>query len=336
MIGMAVLALVFALLTQELRRRNDFRNKAVAPVPLAQRPSELLGLGYLPAGTNIVAGLHVMTLTDEAAGRVLLRRPRPNLIESLLGTLDVVGLDLADVDHVVLGCELKDFSPKLTTVIVTRKPYDPAKVEQAVQRQPVSATTFRNGPLYRFTALPGIPKLWCADRRVLVWTSLTKEDLERIPEAPKGGPAGLTPAVREALTDRLGKQSVLWAAGDLAPAIELADLLQHLGLLARDQARLIGLVRTFAAGITIRDEADLALLGEFYTGDRSATPELRRYLEGIDIKGARSVKVATPPADAKGAEAQWVSWQVHAEAEVLREAIGKLRLGPRLEKAQTP
>src|SRR5262249_34698921 len=146
---------------------NDFKSKAALPTPLAQKPAELLGLRYLPRGTNIVAGLDVKALTGDAAGRVFVREPRPELIAAMLSTLEIAGVELSDVDHVILGCELKDGPPQLTTVIVTRKPYDTAEIDQAVKRKPVSPTTYRNAPLYRFTALPGIPKLWCADPRVL-------------------------------------------------------------------------------------------------------------------------------------------------------------------------
>jgi hypothetical protein len=325
MAGMAALALVFALLTKQIRRDNDFRNKSEVSAVAAPAPAELHGLGFLPQDSNIALGVHVAALTKDAAGRALLREPHPPLLDKLLGTLDLAGLTLADVDHIVAGSEVKDLSFRLTTVIVTRDPYDIERVKQAVERRPVSASTFRKGMLYRFKDLPNVPKLWCADARVLVYTTLPTDQLERIPASVKEPRDTLMPSARTALTERLSKQSRAWIVGDLEPAKDLIALAQ-LGFLPKDQARLLGLARSFAVGVIVPESGPLTLAGDFYTATPAATQELRTLLDGVEVSGATSQKVETPPADVQAAEAQWVSWQVRADADALRDALGKLPL----------
>jgi hypothetical protein len=337
MAGMAALALVFALLTQDMRRRNDFRNKPrdESSNPAGQNPAQLLGLGYLPSGSNVAFGLHVSALTRDAVGRILLRDPYPAPLDKVLGTLEMVGLTVDDVDHVVAGGELKDLSFCLTTVIVTREPYDAERVKKAIERRPVSATTFRKGTLYRFKELPGVPKLWCAGPRVLVYTTLTTDQLERIPVNVKEPPDTLTSSARTALTERLSKQSRAWIVGDLEPAKDLIDLAQ-IGFLPKAQARALTLVRRFAVGVIVPEGETPTLAGDFYTGAAAATQELRGYLDAVKLAKAKSHKVETPPADVQAAEAQWVSWQVHADAEALRDALGTLPPAPGKTKKAGP
>jgi hypothetical protein len=334
MAGMAAFALVFALLTQSTRRGHDFKNKSDANTQLAHNPAQLLGLGFLPKGTNLVAGLHVAALRQSKAGEVLLSAPRPEIIATMLSTVDVVGLSLDDVDHVLIGCELKDVTPHLTTVIVTRRPYDAVQIREAVKRQAFSESTYRGKTLYKLTKMPQVPKLWCADPRVLVWTTLKTDDLDRIPATAQALADTLSPATQKAMVDRLAKQSRVWAVGDLEPAKDLTDLAIQFGIVPKEQARLLALVRSFAVGVMADEQDGLALVADFYTGNPAASQELWKYLEVSTVKGATSQKAAAPPADVKDAEAQWVTWQVRADAPTLREALSGVRL--RLQKDKAP
>ncbi len=332
MAGMAILGLVFALLTKDIRRRRDPARRPDVAETLPRKPSELAGLAYLLPGTNVVAGLNVTALGRDPAGQALLQEPRPGPIARLLAPLELAGLTLADVDHVVVGCVLTDITPALTTVVYTKKPYDAERVRQAVEREPVRATTVHGKPLYRFGERPQVPKLYLPADRVLIYTTLRTEDVGRIARAAADPLHALTPPARRALTERVGKQSRLWAVGDLAPAKDLTDLLRQLGALPKEQARLLELVRVFAVGIHTPEHGEPTLLAEFYTGDAAATAELKKDLEGVRLKGAKSPKVEAPPPDIAAAEAQWVSWQVRADPAALRGAIDGLRLAPRKDK----
>jgi hypothetical protein len=333
MAGMAAMTLVFALMTNQWRRDHDFKYKSNTPVHLAEEPSRLAGLGWLPKGCNVAVAVHVAQLMEDDAGLALLREPRPALLGQLLTPLAATGLTLAHVDHIIAGSELKDLSFRVTTVIVTRKPYDAAQLKQAVEQHKVKAATYRNCPLYHFTERPGT-KLWCADARVLVYTSLPTEDMERIAGTVKDPADRLTPIARDALTARLDKQSRIWAVGDLEPARDLIDALQLFAGPLKEQASLLTLVRAFDVGITVGAKQSITVASDFYTGNPKATQELRKYLEGTVISGAKSQKVETPPADLHAAEAQWVSWQLRGDVDALREAIGKLGLGTGKKPAQ--
>jgi hypothetical protein len=127
--------------------------------------------------------------------------------------------------------------------------------------------------------------------------------------------------------DRLAKQSRVWAVGDLEPAKDLADLAIQFGFVPKEQARLLALVRSFAVGVMPDEKEGLALVADFYTGNPAASQELWKYLEETTVKGATSQKAAAPPVDVKDAEAQWVTWQVRADAAAIRDALGGVRLG---------
>ena len=325
MAGMAVLTLIFALYTQQIRRQRDYRDRTDA-AELARKPAELLGLAYLPEGTTIVLGVHLAALSDDPTGQALLREPRPAQIEPMLRVVERIGLKPADIDHIVAGTAVRELPPEQTTVIVTRKPYSRSEIETAVKKESVSTSTHQSKPLFKYKESPN-PKLWLAEPRVLVWTTLKTEDLDRIKPTPKDPPASLAPTTRAALVDRLGKQSRLWVVGALESARKPIEFGLGLGLLPKAQAPLLRLTKSFAIGVSLHDEGEASLLGSFHTGDAEATPKLAKFLESIDVSGAKSVKVVSPPADVQDPAEQWVTWQMRADANTLRDVLGKLPIG---------
>jgi hypothetical protein len=332
MAGMAALTLVFALWTKQSRRDNDFKNKALAPNPPVEKPSQLFGLAYLPRGSNLALGLHIAALGEEGASNALLSEPRPQVMASVLDPLDTLGIPLADVDHIVAGGELKDLFFSLTTVIVTRKDYDRAEIDQSARRQNAKASTYRNQPFYHFPDRAGVPKLWCAGPRVLVWSGLKKDELDRIVPPTMKPSQTLTPAAYAAVADHLSTQSRLWIAGDLEPAKNLVELAV---LATKDQAPLLRTTRRFALGVTIDAKDQVTIRGDFQTGDAAASAELRKYLDTLSVKGAKSQKTDAPP-PSEDAENQWVTWQVRGDAEAIRDALGKLRVLPSGKKLGLP
>jgi hypothetical protein len=335
MAGMAAFALVFAIYTQSVRRERDPKPNVLVEAELAPDPTQLLGLDYLPRGTHLVAGLHIARLLKSDQGASLLREPRPELIATMLSALDTVSLNPADVDHCVLGTDVQNLPPLVTMVIVTSKPYDMARIQEAIKQQPCSESAFRSKPLYKLTHGTQIPKVWLAGPRVVVYTMLTTDDLERIPATEKKALEALTAPTRKALTQRIGKQSLVWAVGDMEPAKGLADLALQFGLLPKDQGRLLTLIRTFAVGVSTQEREGLTLTGNFQTADATASLELQKYLEGFSINGAKSKKIELPPADVKDADAQWLTWQVRGDAEAMRSALGLVRLVPWKGKVRT-
>jgi hypothetical protein len=336
MCGMAAMALIFALFTRDIRRKRDPKPRLPTDTEAAERPAELRALCFLPNGTNVAVGIDLVALSKEPVGAELLREPRSGLNDRLLSVLDLADLKLADVDHVVAGSDLKGLTFHITTVVVTRAPYDPERPKENAQRKghKVTVGDYHGSRLYRFPDLPQLPKLWCAKPRILVHTTLPTDEIPTDAAATsltqlrkQATVARLTPAARSALSDRLSKQSRMWAVGDLETAKGLVDSLQLFAGPLKEEARMLTLVRAFAIGITIPEPGTLTLTGDFYTGAPDATQELRNYLEEVKVPGAKSHKVEAPPADIEAAEAQWVTWQVRADAAVMRDLLGKLSLG---------
>src|SRR5207248_7655219 len=109
MFFMAGVGLILALLTVHWRRQNDFRLKREPSTPpLVQAPGELAGLGFVPAECNVVAALQVAELLNDPVAKKLLASPRPALLDLVLGTVEKwTKLTAADLDHIVMGSEIK-------------------------------------------------------------------------------------------------------------------------------------------------------------------------------------------------------------------------------------
>ncbi len=226
MLGMAAVGLVMALLTVEYRRKNDYRTKrAETPPPTVQAPGELAGLGFLPSAANIVAALQVAETFKDPEGEKLLVAPRPALFDLALGAIEKWGkLKAEDLDHIVLGTEIKAKLPQVTIVVTTRAPYDASALAKALL--PAKPVMHRARPLYRFGLHPGEGMLWCPKPQTLVLLfrldGLKTDGLESIPLDPRPGPEGPPQAVRGVL-ERLNKQSLAWVVG----TIEDPDVLKE-------------------------------------------------------------------------------------------------------------
>lgn len=322
MAGMAIVAGIFVVMTQTIRREHDFRSP-VKRNPVEERlaqsltsPTSLLGLGYMPKDTAVVAGLHLHALSRDPAGKQLLAEPRPKLLDFALAPLAKAGIAADDVDHVVVGLDLSGPFPSLVGVAVTREPWDARKVIDAIGQNKL--TKYRDGFLHRFGTQPvGTGKLWLTKSpRLLIFAwSLDGEgtaDLDRVPTQPVTGLDHLAPLARQALTERVGKQSRVWAAGDMARAAPVLDLLAL--QMPKEESRRLGLVKAFGLGATFAD--DVTVVADLFTGEPKATQELRQQLESLDV--AAKAKVEAPPPDVLDAEAQWVTWQLRADAETVR------------------
>lgn len=129
MAGMAVLGLAFALWSQPFRRANDRRGPRAGTAPLAPltlrvlTPEELPALGYLPADSAVVAGVHLAELLEEPAGRELWQQLRSGPAGAVLNLLEGrAGLTAEKMDHLVLGLHPAGGQPRLVTVVRTRRP----------------------------------------------------------------------------------------------------------------------------------------------------------------------------------------------------------------------
>jgi hypothetical protein len=326
---MAVCGLIFALLTQEYRRKNDYRmKKDTTPPPTVQAPGELAGLGYLPPEVNVVAAVQVAELFKDRDGKQLLEAPRPAVLDLALGLVEKrTKLKAEEVDHIVLGTEIKAKLPQLTVVVRTRAPYDAAALAKTLL--PAAPTRHRGGLLFRFDLRPGQGMLWCPQPQTLVLllrlNAFKTEDLDAIPLTPRKDADAPPQAVREILTgNRVGKQSLAWIAGSVDDPGLVKELLA-LGPLTDVRGSLgdferLKQVRSF--GLSLVSQNGLALDANFRTNDTKAARLVREHLEGLKFPDLK-LKVEGPPPEVTAAADQWVTLQIRGDLGAFRAALGR-------------
>jgi hypothetical protein len=321
MSAMALFALIMALATVHVRREHDYRTKKeTSSAPALPDPSQLEGLGFLPPEVNMVAALQVAELSKDSEAKRLLEDPRPPLLEMLLGTVEKrARITIEDIDHVVLGAEIREKLPQVTVVIVTREPYDPAERDKALQ--PATPTLVRGKNLYRFDLNPGKGMLWCPQPRVLVLLlrldALTAADLDAIPLSPRQGAEAPPRAIQAYLAEqRIDRQSLAWAAGVFDGQNAFKDLLA-LSTGGGELASLVGQLQSFT--LSLSSHSGLKLVGDFKARNSVAASRLQKQLEKNAWPKASTVKVVLPiPADPS-----WVRWVVSGDVDSIRAILGK-------------
>ncbi|HWY85761.1 MAG TPA: hypothetical protein VNX28_03500 [Gemmataceae bacterium] len=320
---LAVLGLAFALATMESRHKNNYRVKRdMAPAPSVHSPMDLRGLGFLPAEVNVVLAVQVAELFKDPAGTTLLQAPRPAIMDLLLGTIEKwTKLKAEDLDHIVLGTEIKDKFPQLTVVVETRRPYDPAALAKALH--PAVPIAQRGRPLFRFGLQPGEGMLWCPQPRTLVLLfrldGLKMDDLEAIPLSPRQGTEAPPKAIQDILAPpaRVNKNSLIWIAGRLPEPSPVKELLTFANVPA-DYVHFLTSLRDF--GVSLVSQEGLVLIGHFQTGAEKTTAAIRKQLEGLNSENLKSRVVADP-------EARWITWQMGGPAQAFRDVVGQLGTG---------
>jgi hypothetical protein len=323
MVLLAVLGLTFALVTMESRHKNNYRVKRdMAPAPSVHSPQDLRGLGFLPAEVNVVLAVQVAELFKDPAGTTLLQAPRPALLDLLLGTIEKwTTLKAEDLDHIVLGTEIKDKFPQLTVVVETRRPYDPAALAKALH--PAVPIPQRGRPLFRFGLQPGEGMLWCPQPSTLVLLfrldGLKPEDVEAIPLGPRQGTEAPPKAIQDILTPpaRVNKNSLIWIAGRLPEPSPVKELLTFTNV-PTDYVHFLTRLKDF--GVSLVSQDGLVLIGHFQTGAEETTAAVRKQLEGMNFENLKSRVVADP-------EARWITWQVGGPAQAFRDVMGQLDIG---------
>ncbi len=232
MLLMALTGLTYALLTEKVRRDHDkalprtSRRPALPPLrplppPETVAPARLEGLGYLPGSSGVVAGLHVQEILASPGGKELRTRPlKLGAFEVRLESLrDVTGLDLEDIDHVVLGVAVRkadgpDLTPPTHLVVRARRPFNPSQVRAAFKARPGRKARAPGGgerTVYPAT-VRGLPvTLWLPDDHTLVLGLFG--NLEEVPEQPSEGIDHLHAEVRQLLEGRLVAGMTVWAVG---------------------------------------------------------------------------------------------------------------------------
>jgi hypothetical protein len=278
-------------------------------------------LGHLPKDTNFVVALRPADLLDEKLGQRLLAVPRPRLIDLALQNVEKwTGQPASNIDHVVVGTSLArpDRIPPLTVVVQTRRTYHPAIIAKALGSK---AITHQERPLFRFHFEPaGDGYLWCLNNRVMVLVvrlieAVKLEDLDTIAREPYDGASGLAEPMRDVI-GRLDKQSLAWAAGDIAEP-GLVEIM--LGLLEKGRGPLPFLAQTRSFGVAlVPEDKALRVSGALRGRNDNANAQLAALLKNVAIPGVE-MRVTAPTADAPATDKGWLLFQMRAPVEKIRE-----------------
>lgn len=328
---MAVMGLSYALYSAKSRQERHPRPRIVPPPVAIARPADLPALGYVPRHAPIVAGVQVAALLQDPAGKALLEKP-PRMLAAALKLIESPGVKLEEIDHVALTFRSAGVLAELVVIVRTRLPYDLERVSRAVQ--PATASLFRKRPLFEYSApLLGKTTLWGADEQTLVLAGQLRLDgdapegniadaetrLQDIPETPQPGTEHLLPTVAQLMDERLPRQAMAWAVGDVE---RIPGLLTPL-LLAAPQSEWLSLKRFAMAGFP---QDGFTLITSFFTGRQATARQLQATLEEIKLPAGMTNRVEGPP-PAADAEGQWVTMQVRASSEAL-SALGGRGQGP--------
>jgi hypothetical protein len=260
MATMALIGFAFAWFTTEMRRQRDHSTDPAAQSSsevVSVAPSRLAGLGYLPAGTDAIAAIHVAELMDRPEIASLLQRIRGDGANFGINRLEqMTGLTLEELDHVVLGLKIEDdILGRIFLIVHTRRPYDTMKVRTALNAgRPVK---FPNKTVYHIrpeqTELGGT--LWCASARTLVF-ALQPKDLDSLPEEPITG-IDRFPMQIQWLLSTMEEGTQTWVVGSASDWDAVLTLLQWFGLTSGDRQTLAQ-VRAFRGGL----RCDKEILGQ--------------------------------------------------------------------------
>lgn len=321
---MALGALIFALRTQSFRRANDYRRGPTSTVVL-QAPAEWAAVGYLPAQTNVLAGVHVAKLLNDPLGKRLFDLPRPELLDLVLETVERwTRIKPAQIDHVIFGAEITNKLPQLVIVVRTVGSYSEGEMVRAMQ--PTKPFQLGARTVFRLPGKAGNGLLYCADDRTLV--ALVRldvpslDDLNAIPVPPRKGADGLSALLQKIFAERIEKEGLAWCAGDLEPAAALKDVLAFAGL-PMANFKLLSDVKQFALSLYPQDGWTIS--GSFRASDEAAAEDLEHALKEMKLPAVRSFKVTGPPPDNADPAALWVQVQFRAAAEGIASLLSPKR-----------
>jgi hypothetical protein len=240
MLAMAAIGFTFAWFTTDFRRQRDqlgTLSDAIMPGIASVAPAQLAALGYLPAGTDAIAGIHVAELLAQPEMEDILRLLRSDRAGLGIARLEqATGLKLEDLDHVVLGLSTQDGNSQIVLIARTRRRYDANRI-----RAKLHAKRPKNLPgktLYPIAPdqwqLGGI--LWCPDSLTLVY-GLQTSDLIELPDTPIAGVERFSEPIRRYLTEAdMGKGTQAWAVSAFSQWGPFLGLLQtFLGLRDADR-----------------------------------------------------------------------------------------------------
>jgi hypothetical protein len=319
---MAAVGLGFALVSQEERRAHDAgipkkarrapQPEPEEPLPAVAAPDKLEALGFLPADTDVILGVHAAELGATPAGMRLLQEPiqvgRTEI--NVAGWAKGMGLGLEDVDHLVLGLNAEAvLPPQFYVVWRTREPFDPEKLRSRLNGQRVAGPNKKG--VFRFS-VPGLPlpfAMSCPDNRTAV-VALLDTQLEAVPATPVADLAKLRPELRTVLRERREPGSLLWVAGHVENWNKTA-LRKVIDKMPKEDRERLTQVRTF--GVWVQLEGGVTVKASFHCQDAAKARALDDRFRAPE-RAKLNLKTA--------ADGPWVSVQFRTDLAAVQHALG--------------
>jgi len=282
---MAILSFTYAWNTVAWRRARD--PKPPRPTqPAAIRlpaPIELAALGYLPADTAIIAGAYVVSAEKTPRGQEFLQGQRVGSVPLTPADLENwTGLKVSDIDHAVLGIKVEQrLIPALVLVVQARQPIDQEKVRTALKAERTSEVGKKKA--WHFNSKVGgkvslEALLWFAGPQTVVVT-LSRVEMEKLPEKPTADAKQLPDALRDALKQWVHPGAQAWLAGHVETWDSVAPLLAL--VIDKENALTLTSLRTFAFGVRL--DNGIAVAGAARGPDDAATQRLEQRWTKMEI-----------------------------------------------------
>jgi hypothetical protein len=292
--GLTVIIVTIGLMRLHLRRSSNPYPEELSPYSpvISVAPWQLTGLQYLPADTNVIAGIHVADLLQSEAGRDLLSQSSsPGIIAQLEKW---IGLPAQEMGHVVVGLKVDDrLVPRLIVVVETLRSVSKAQLKENPSR-------FRDPDAIRFPS----------DHTVIL--GLTSKDLEAIPNKPSMGINHLPPPIQTALRERIDKAARIWAVG-ASDNWDKTVLLGYLNTLPKDTTNVLRRIQIFAIGLRVDHESTLTVA--LKCGDEPAAQALDQFLTKQKIEAIRDLRI--------NRENLWTTMQGKITAEQIRQVFNQ-------------
>lgn len=220
MVGVGAFALAFAIKTQPFRRAQDSKAEVPPesdPVAASRPPHEWPGLGYLPTDCQAIAGIRMIDAAESPVGRALLSAL--GLSAEAVSQIRVLGLSPREIDHFVIGANLRALPPRVMAVA-----HDYQRIDLGRVRQGIAATKdIEHGgkPLIAgrlwSNGLEGL--VWKPDQHFLVGAILPDEF-----DQASSAPGALQESIAGIPADRFDAKALAWLAistEDKNPTMEL-------------------------------------------------------------------------------------------------------------------
>jgi hypothetical protein len=295
-------------------------------------PAALPALGFLPSDADLIAGVHIAEINEDAAAREFLKGISLGAGDADLSIITKwTGLRLQDVDHAVLGLRVQgQLIPRFTMVVRTLRPFDAETLRKSLKGSRLPARDKKD--LYKVEPekSPLRPLLWFIDDRTLA-VGLKEEDLELVPAKPRDGIEHLRPEITAVLKERLVAGTPFWITG--RPE-NWGLQLEFVFARWRQQGQPVEIfqrVRTFGVWFQFTD--GLALNAAFECADAASAGALDAYLTGRELGDKKPFSMPAPRPEldpiynelGRSVKSErneaWLTVQAKASAETLRQAF---------------